>query len=342
MKLKTIICAALPALLFIGTNLKAQTISAVQQPPLRTSIRGLSVVSDSVAWVSGSGGHIGISGDGGKTWAWQQLKGYEKSDFRDIEAFNAREAIIMSSGTPALILKTTDGGTTWQEKYRNADSLYFLDAMAFADKSHGFILGDPINGQFLMLETKNGGQTWAEMFNAPPAVPGEAAFAASGTCLRADDGSLAIVTGGAKSHIMSTPIRLSMPLWLSTPLPLTNGSQSMGAFSFAKGKNQTIVVGGNYAKDTRTDSVAYLLPGPKAAYKSNIPVAGPVGFQSSVEYITGDIFLSTGTPGSCITTDGGKTWIKIDDKSYNVCRKAKKGTLVLFAGDRGKIGIYTP
>lgn len=341
MKLKTIICAALPALLFIGTTVKAQNIKLVQQER-RTSIRGLSVVSDSVAWVSGSGGHIGISGDGGKTWAWQQLKGYEKSDFRDIEAFNAKEAIIMSSGTPALILKTTDGGATWQEKYRNADSLYFLDAMAFADKKHGFVLGDPIKGQFLMLETKNGGQTWAAMYNAPPAVPGEAAFAASGTCLRADDGLLTIVTGGAKSRIVQTPIRDDFPLWLSRPLPLTNGDQSRGAFSVANGKSQVIIVGGNYAKDTRADSVAYIMPNGKAHFDYTFPVAGPLGFQSSVEYIKGDIFLSTGTPGSCITTDGGKTWIKIDDKSYNVCRKAKKGTLVLFAGDRGKIGIYTP
>nr|WP_294941770.1 YCF48-related protein [uncultured Mucilaginibacter sp.] len=342
MKLKIILFVALPALLFIGTNLKAQTITAVQQQPLRTSIRGLSIVNDSIAWVSGSGGHVGISSDGGKKWAWQQLKGYEKSDFRDIEAFSATEAVIMSSGTPALILKTTDGGATWQEKYRNADSVYFLDAMAFADKKHGFVLGDPIKGQFLMLETKNGGQTWAELYSAPPAIAGEAAFAASGTCLRADDGLLTIVTGGAKSRILETPIREGFPLWLNRPLPLTNGDQSRGAFSVAIGKSQLVVVGGNYAKDTRADSVAYIMPNGASRFAYTMPVIGPAGYQSCVEYIKGDTFLSTGTPGSNITTDGGKNWVKIDSTSYNVCRKAKKGNLVLLAGDKGKIGIYTP
>src|SRR6185312_4161465 len=106
----------------------AQHIEVLQQGK-PTSIRGLSVVDDNVAWISGSKGNIAITTNGGKTWNWQQVKGFEKSDFRDIEAFSDKEAIIMSSGTPALILKTIDGGANWQEKYRNADTTYFFDAM---------------------------------------------------------------------------------------------------------------------------------------------------------------------------------------------------------------------
>jgi len=342
MKLKTIICAVLPALLFIGTNLKAQTITAVQQPPLRTSIRGLSVVNDSVAWVSGSGGNVGISNDGGKTWAWQQLKGYEKFDFRDVEAFSAKEAVIMSSGTPAVILKTTDGGATWQEKYRKTDSVYFLDAMDFADKKHGFIMGDPINGKFLLLETKDGGETWTEMANAPAALKGEAAFAASGTCLRADKQGIGLVTGGTASRLLTYSFK-ERTGWVVTDLKILHGQQSQGAFSLASVKG-TLVVGGDYAKPLRSDSTAEFY-GTIIGYVGparNLSRMHPVGFQSCVEYLNYGTYVSTGTPGSCISTDGGETWIKIDDKSYNVCRKAKKGTLVLFAGDRGKIGIYTP
>jgi hypothetical protein len=69
----------------------------------KTSFRGLSVVDDNIIWVSGSRGTIAKSLDGGKTFEYSQLKGYEKSDFRDVEAFDAKHAIIMSSGTPALI-----------------------------------------------------------------------------------------------------------------------------------------------------------------------------------------------------------------------------------------------
>src|ERR1700761_8038333 len=140
------------AIIFFATALQAQTIVQLQQGK-HTSIRGLSVVDDNVAWISGSAGNISITTDGGKTWDWQQVKGFEKVDFRDIEAFSDKEAVIMSSGTPALILKTTDGGANWQLKYRNADSVYFLDAMDFFDKNHGAVLGDPIKNRFVLLTT---------------------------------------------------------------------------------------------------------------------------------------------------------------------------------------------
>ncbi len=321
--------------LLLFTRVDAQSISILQQGK-PASIRGLSVVDDSVAWVSGSLGYIALTSNGGKTWNWQQLKGYEKSDFRDIEAFSGKEAIIMSSGTPALILKTTDGGKTWQEKYRNADTSYFLDAMDFANKKHGLVLGDPIKNKFVLLETTDGGETWKPFKNPPDALPGEAAFAASGTCLRVNN-LITIVTGGGNSRILFSP--LGHTAWISTPLPLTNGKQSRGAFSVAFGDKQTIILGGDYTADKKSDSVAYLMPEANALYQNNLPQKGPEGYQSCVEYLSNNIFLSTGTPGSNITTDGGKTWIKIDSNSFNVCRKAKRGKLVLLAGDKGKIGI---
>src|ERR1700761_2922723 len=139
---------ALFAVLFLITNFtSAQQIKLLEQGK-PTSIRGLSVVDDSVAWVSGSRGYVATTRNAGKTWYWQQIKGFEKSDFRSIVAFSAKEAVIMSSGTPALILKTIDGGETWQEKYRNTDTTYFFDALDFDTPKHGLVLGDPIGGKF--------------------------------------------------------------------------------------------------------------------------------------------------------------------------------------------------
>ncbi|TSD67620.1 oxidoreductase [Inquilinus sp. KBS0705] len=325
------------ALILISSAVKAQSIIPLAQAR-PTSIRGLSIVDDSVAWVSGSKGTIGITSNGGKNWIWSQVKDHEKAEFRDIEAFSDKEAVIMASGTPAVVLKTIDGGLTWQQTYHMADSAYFLDAMDFADAKHGWILGDPINGKLLLLQTIDGGETWQQPANAPVALQGEASFAASGTCLRVNKNTITIVTGGGNSRILSSPTKALY--WTATVLPLTNGKQSMGAFSFAWGKNQTIIAGGDYAKDTRTDSVAYLLPNKNALYKGNTPLKGPAGFQSCVEYVWGDTYLATGTSGSNLTTDGGKTWQKIDAASYNVCRKAKHGKLILLAGDRGKLGLF--
>src|SRR5450432_3186532 len=97
--------------LFTTALLHAQTpYTELLTSGTKTSIRGLSVVNDNVIWVSGSNGTVGKSTNSGKTWNWVIVKGFEKTDFRDIEAFDASTAIIMGIADPAYILKTTDGG----------------------------------------------------------------------------------------------------------------------------------------------------------------------------------------------------------------------------------------
>ena len=332
MKIKNF--ALLLVTLLITNVLVAQSIVQVAQNS-QTSLRGLSVVNDRVAWVSGSKGYIGITHNGGKTWVWQQVRGFEKADFRDIEAFSDKEAIIMSSGTPALILKTVDGGVSWQVKYKNTDTAYFLDAMDFADSKHGLVLGDPINNKFVLLETTDAGNTWKPFNNPPNALPGEAAFAASGTCLRVVGDNIFIATGGFSARTITGNIKYKK--WTVAPLPLLKGKSSQGAFSIAKSSDKIIIVGGDYQKDTHQDSSAcYSF---EHGLSWQFPDKSAAGFQSCVEYISDATFLSTGTPGSNITADGGKTWKKIDGTSYNVCRKAKHGKLVLLAGNGGKIGV---
>ncbi|MDN3579649.1 WD40/YVTN/BNR-like repeat-containing protein [Mucilaginibacter flavus] len=322
-------------LMFFPFVLKAQTITILQQDK-PTSIRGLSVVNDKTAWISGSKGHIAVTNDGGKTWDWQQVKGYEKADFRDIEAFNDKEAVIMSSGTPALVLKTIDGGKSWQEKLRKTDSIYFFDAMDFADAKHGYILGDPIKNKFLLMETKDAGETWAEMQNAPYAIPGEAAFAASGTCLRVNkDLGVVIASGGTVARFLQL-CNCDNPQWQTKPFPIAQGAGSKGSFSISD--DLMVAVGGNYSKDKIADSVICRYDKKTAKYE--VLPAGATGFQSCVERVWDRVYLSTGTSGSSISTELGKSWRKIDATSFNVCRKAKHGKLVLLAGDRGKIAIF--
>jgi photosystem II stability/assembly factor-like uncharacterized protein len=325
----------LSAIVLITLTSTAQHIEVLQQGKA-VSFRGLSVVDDHVAWASGSKGTIATTNDGGKTWDWKQVKGYEKSDFRDIEAFSSKEAIIMSSGSPALILKTTDGGETWQEKYRNADTAYFFDAMDFGNPKHGLVLGDPIKGKFVLMETNDGGETWHPFKNPPNALPGEAAFAASGTCLRAFEKSFSIVTGGTQSRFLM--LGYNDKYWTSLNLPIKHNKASQGVFSYATADTLTVVVGGDYANDKSIDSAACSFE--LCCDPFFLKLTKLSGFQSCVEYIIANTFLSTGTPGSNYTTDGGKTWRKIDDASYNVCRKAKRGNLVLLAGDHGRIGIF--
>src|SRR5476651_533761 len=178
------------ALFILIINASAQKVTVLQQGRA-VSIRGLSVVNDKVAWVSSNKGYVAVTKDAGKTWYWQQVKGFEQSDFRDIEAFSDKEAVIMSSGTPAVILKTLDGGASWQVKYHNRDTSVFLDAMDFQGK-YGCIMGDPFSNRFMLFETTDRGKTWKtrDAFKSPYARNDEAAFAASGTCLNVYDNGL--------------------------------------------------------------------------------------------------------------------------------------------------------
>ena len=325
-------------LLLLGSNaLRAQKIEILQQGK-PTSIRGLSVVDDKTAWISGSKGYVATTTDAGKTWNWQQVKGYEQADFRDIEAFSDKEAIIMSSGTPALILKTIDGGATWDLKYKNDDKAYFLDAMAFHRHNEGMILGDPIDGKFLILQTKDGGDTWKIAENPPAARKDEAAFAASGTCLIWTGRAFTFVTGGSIARLIVPLKKVRKRDSMFRYIPVLHGKSSEGAFSQAVGAKQVLVVGGDYSHDHRTDSVAAYYGGRNSA----ITTGQPSGYQSCVIFLKDKTFLSTGTPGTNITTDGGQLWQQIDANSFNVCQKAKKGNLILFAGDRGKIAVFRP
>lgn len=318
----------------ITRNLKAQKIILLQQGK-PTSIRGASIVNNNIAWISGSNGYIAITHNGGKTWIWTQIKGFEKADFRDIEAFSDKEAIIMASGTPALILKTTDAGKNWHVKYRNADTTCFLDAMDFAGRKHGVILGDPVNAKFLLLETNDCGETWHPI-NAPEAIAGEAAFAASGTCLRITANTIDIATGGKVArHLYS---RSPYENWQPDNLPINQGKQSQGAFSMSG--DRLVFVGGDYTNDKDTlNTVCWRDAKNKKSWQIS---RGISGYQSCVELIQGHTYLSTGTSGSNISITGGKTWVKINDGSFNVCRKAKQGNLVLLAGNNGRIAILKP
>ncbi|RVT99771.1 oxidoreductase [Mucilaginibacter limnophilus] len=297
------------------------------------SLRGLTVVDDNTAWVSGSKGSVGLTTDGGKTWRWQQVKGFESADFRDVDAFDDKEAIIIASGSPALILKTVDSGVNWKVCYRNNDSLYFLDAMDFINKKHGWVIGDPVNGKFLLLETKDAGNKWVERQDiSPEAITNEAAFAASGTCFRADKSNLYLVTGGVKSRLLvfnSFDIK-------NFNIPIKRGKASQGAFSLAIHYNKYVIVGGDYANDKNTDSVACSV----TKVETVLSRKGPLGYQSCVEYCNGTTYLATGTSGSNLSINDGKSWEQIDNRSFNVCRKARKGKLILLAGNDGRIAEF--
>lgn len=303
----------------------------------KTSIRGLSVVDDRVIWVSGSNGTVGKSIDSGKTWKWITVKGFEKRDFRDIEAFDAATAIVIAIDTPAYILKTNDGGETWKAVYENNTPGMFLDAMEFWNEQSGIVLGDPINGKFFIARTFDEGSSWRELpiENLPVADSGEACFAASGTNIRKlDRDEACFISGGKRSRLF----------WKGTPidLPIIQGKETTGANSIAvrddrklKGSYYFVVVGGDFAADSSKEKNCFIT---KDGGKTWIaPKTPPNGYRSSVEFITEKKMITCGTKGVDVSSDAGMNWKLVSTTGFHVCRKAKEGKAVFLAGGGGRV-----
>jgi len=155
-----------------------------QSSPTQASLRGLAVVSPQVIWASGTDGTWLMTGDGGGHWRTGSVPGAEKLDFRDVEAWDARHAILLSSGEGenSRIYQTNSGGENWELLFTTPDPKGFFDALSFWDRQHGILLGDPVDGHFVILRTMDGGKSWRTQ-NTPSALAGEGAFAASGTSL---------------------------------------------------------------------------------------------------------------------------------------------------------------
>ncbi len=304
----------------------------------KTSIRGLSVVNDVVVWASGNNGTVGKTTDGGKNWKWLTVKGFEKKDFRDIEAFDGATAIIMSVDTPAYILKTIDGGQSWKLVYENKAPGMFLDAMEFWNEQAGIVIGDPINNKIFIARTFDGGNTWKEIPDnfKPRADSGEALFAASGTNIRVLDKDEAVfVTGGLSSRVF---IRDS-----AIKLPLIQGKETTGANSIAvldnysrKGGRTMIVVGGDFNAPSWDTANCFYSTDRGKTWKA--PKRPPHGYRSCVEYLSKDHVISCGINGVDYSFDAGRNWKMISKEGFNVCRIAKNGSAVFLAGNNGKIG----
>ncbi len=324
-------------LLFCSNTVFSQTIQLLQSDT-KTSIRGLSVVTDKIIWASGSNGTVAKSTDGGISWQWQTVKDHEKRDFRDIEAFDSHTAIIMAVAEPALILKTKDGGKNWLKVFEDTTKGMFLDAFCFADESTGMVIGDPIHTKPFVAMTMDQGDTWMDPVRGdstklPTLFSGEAFFASSGTNLfikRNEENKLigGFASGGMKARFFTDKENF--------PIPLIQGKESTGANSVAiNNANQMTIVGGDFAHDK--DTVGNCVLSNDLGRTFTKPTVSPHGYRSCVIYINEKQLVACGTSGIDISNDGGDHWQLISTESFHVLQKSKNGSSVFLAGNKGRI-----
>lgn len=299
--------------------------------------RGLSVVNEKIVWASGTGGTVIRTINGGKTWKVMTVPGAEKLDFRDVEAFDANTAYVLSigNGDASRIYKTTDGGETWKLQFTNKIEKAFFDAIACWDKNNCIAMSDPVENHYLLVSTSDGGANWKQIVSnaMPPAREGEAAFAASGTCLIAVGTSTAyLVTGGEGAHVFRSDDRGMT--WSFSETPIISGTAGSGIFSIAMHDARTgVVVGGNYEKPgEKENTLAFTTDGGESWQ----PVDGLSGYRSAVAYVDAKTIIAVGTNGTDLSTDGGKTWKKIGNENLNAVG-AKGRKAVWAVGPKGLV-----
>lgn len=339
-------------LLLFATIFFASPQWTLQTSGVQSRLRGVSAVSERVAWASGADSTVLRTTDGGTTWEKLTVTP-DALDFRDIDAVDEQSAYVLSigNGPASRIYKTTDAGATWKLQFKNDDPKAFYDAMSFWDPNHGIVIGDSIDGKFCIMTTENGGRTWLRVPPSalPPALENEGAFAASGTNIALFGKFYAwIGTGaGARARVLRSADRGRS--WKIAETPLIAGP-SAGIFSVAfRDAMHGVIVGGDYRKENEAlDNLAVTSDG---AVTWTL-VKGISGFRSVVAYVpngqggrqtrsTLGTLVAVGPSGADYSTDDGRTWKALEGLGFDTLSFTRGRAIAYAAGARGSIGKLT-
>ncbi len=285
----------------------------------------VSPVNSRVVWASGRGGTFVVTTNGGKTWRAGVVPGAELLQFRDVQGVSDKVAYLQSIGnntTDFRIYKTEDGGATWTMQFQNQLVNAFYDCFAFWTPRRGISHSDSVNGVFPDIRTTNGGRTWNSIAaNMPPALPGEASFAASGTCVATQGERNAwIATGGTtEARILATTDGGNT--WNAYDTPIVSGPAA-GAFTVAFRNSRHGIVGGGDLDPTDPNQARTATSsdgGRTWALTSAPPVTGAIFGLSYAYQIGGDfehedddfartVVITANTGGAAWTPDEGTTW----------------------------------
>jgi photosystem II stability/assembly factor-like uncharacterized protein len=154
----------------------------------------------------------------------------------------------------------------------------------------------------------------------PPALNGEGAFAASGTCLVVQgQGNAWFGTGGAKvSRVFRSTDRGRT--WAAHETPVRAGTPSSGIFSLAfRDADRGVAVGGDY-KDPEESGGVVSLTTDGGRNWARAKGAQPGGYRSAVAFVPAGPaprLVAVGPTGTDISMDAGENWQRLGAMGFH-------------------------
>ncbi|MDA0328017.1 MAG: oxidoreductase [Gemmatimonadetes bacterium] len=304
-------------------------------------LQAISPVSNDVVWVSGHQGTYALSADGGATWQAAVVPDADELQFRDVAAFDARTAYLMSSGSGALsrVYRTDDGGVSWRLLYTADHPDAFLDCMDFWSRDRGLVFGDAVDGVPFLLSTEDGGATWTRVpaEALPASLDQEGGFAASGTCLRTAAGGRAWVAMGnaERSRILTTADYGAS--WTVVDAPVVAGPAAGLATIDIAADGRGIALGGVIGNDTIRSRNVTVTANRGASWSEGGPLSmtGPV-YGAALVPETGGVVVAVGPKGMDWSTDFGGIWYSAEPFTYWAVAFSPQGA-GWAVGPRGRI-----
>ena len=239
----------------------------------------VSPVNAQVVWAAGAGGTYVVTTDGGTTWRSGVVPGAEGLQFRDVQGVSEKVAYLMSIGDNTgdfHIYKTEDAGAHWTIQFTNTTVNAFYDCFAFWTPERGITHSDSVDGVFPDIRTSNG-STWHSLAGKlPPALPGEASFSSSGTCIATEGKENAWVTTGGSSTARILATRDGGNTWNAYDTPLVSNA-SAGGFSVAfRDALHGIVGGGDLTSNTSAQAATSDDGGQRWKLTTKPPIPGAI------------------------------------------------------------------
>ena len=307
-------------------------------------LQAVSPVSEETVWVSGHGGTILRTTDGGAAWERVSAPAGDSMQFRDIHGYSAASAVALTAGEGSLsrIYRTDDDGDSWTLGFLMEEPAGFLDCLDFWDEDRGFAYGDSFDGVPYILVTSDGGRGWTRVSaeTSPAANEGEGGFAASGTCARVAPGGRGWIGTGAGGSARVLATRDHGRSWTAVETPVVKGPLA-GIFTMVVADGRPLMVlGGDL--DRREEVV-----GGNAAVTGDggrswelvtpAPINGAVYGSAAGGTGANRVVVAVAPPGAAYTTDMGTSWRALPDVSAWAVEFAPGGRVGWAGGGGGRI-----